>query len=259
MKDKAFTEERHQKILDHINLKGRAKVEELSRYCNVTEMTIRRDLLALEKQGLLYRAYGGALKREGKSIWQLSTLQTRLQQHEEEKERIAIWVSQMIRDGESLMIDGGSTTTKIAQQLRGKKNLLIVTNALAIGEILVESNDNKVILTGGELLKETNALMGNATESALSNYRADKAIIGVSGLIPSEGCFAAIPQEGGIKNLMMRNSQQTIIVTDSSKIGTRAFYRFCDFNHIHILVTDKNVKKNDLSILKKTGIDVIAV
>ena len=258
MEDKDFTRERHRKIVDHINLNGRVKVEELSSRFSVTGMTIRRDLLALEKRGLLYRVHGGALKRQEKSIWQMSTLQDRLGQHEEEKERIAACVAQLIQDGESIMIDGGSTTTKAAQYLRAKKDLLIVTNALTIGEILVETN-NKVILTGGELLKETNALMGNAAEAAIANYRTDRAIIGVSGLIPSEGCFSAIPMEAEVKNLMMRNSRQSIIVTDSSKIGVRAFYFLCDFNNIDILITDKNIKKDDLSTLENTGIEVIAV
>jgi DeoR/GlpR family transcriptional regulator of sugar metabolism len=259
MKNKDFTEERQQKIVEHINQKGRVKVEELSGFFNVTEMTVRRDLLALEKQGLLYRTHGGAIKREKRSIWQTSSLQTRLCQNEEEKERIALYVAQMIQDGESIMIDGGSTTTKVAQRLTGKRNLLIVTNALTIGELLLELEDSKVILTGGELFKETNALMGNATETAISNYRADKSIIGVSGLVPEEGCFSAIPQEAEIKNRMLQNSQKKIVVADSSKIGTRAFYFFCDFTKIDTLVTDRNIKRNDLTLLRKTGVDVIAV
>lgn len=234
-------------------------MEELSVFFSVTEMTIRRDLLALEKQELLYRAHGGAIKREKRSIWQMSSLQTRLCQNEEEKERIAVCVAQMIQDGESIMMDGGSTTTKIAQHLAGKRNLLIVTNALTIGELLLELDDSKVILTGGELFRETNALMGNITEAAISNYRADKSIIGVSGLVPGEGCFSAIPQEAEIKNRMLQNSQKKIIATDSSKIGTRAFCFFCDFAKVDVLVTDRNIKKTDFALLKKTGIDVIAV
>jgi DeoR family transcriptional regulator of aga operon/DeoR family fructose operon transcriptional repressor len=256
---KDFTEERQRKIIEHINRKGRVKVEELSSFFNVAGMTIRRDLLTLEKKGFLYRAHGGAVKREEKSIWQMSSIQTRLCQNTAEKERIALCVSQMIQDGESIMIDGGSTTTKIAEHLCDKRNLLIVTNALTIAELLLESNNNKIILTGGELLRETNALCGGATESAISGYRVDKAIIGVSGLVPGEGCFSAIPQEGEIKSRMLQNSQKTILAADSSKIGTRAFSFFCDLKKINFLITDVNIKKNDLSALKKAGVEVIVV
>lgn len=259
MKNKDFTEERQQKIVEYLNSKSHVKVEYLSEFFHVTETTIRRDLLALEKRGMLFRAHGGAIKREQNSIWQMSSIKTRLYQHEEEKNRIAQYVAQMINDGESIMIDGGSTTTKIAQELCGKKHLLIVTNALTIGEMLIESSNNKVIVTGGELLRETNALIGNETERSIATYRVDTAIIGVSGLLPTEGCFSAIPQEAAVKNLMMQNSQKKIIVTDSSKIGTHALYLFCKINTIDILVTDKNIKKNDLSILKKANIEVVTV
>jgi DeoR family transcriptional regulator of aga operon/DeoR family fructose operon transcriptional repressor len=259
MKQKNFSQERHQKILEYVNSQGRVEVENLAQYFNVTEATIRRDLITLENQGLIYRAHGGALRREQKSIWQMSSIQSRLNQNEEEKKRIATFVSQMIHDGESIMIDGGSTTTKIAQQLCARKNLLIVTNSLTIGELFIEANQNKVILTGGELLKETNATVGNATEDALSKYRTEKAIIGVSGLIPEEGCFSAIPQEAEVKKLMLKNAQDRIIVTDSSKIGTRAFYFFYSISDIDILVTDKNIKKSDLTALKKLGVEVVAV
>jgi DeoR/GlpR family transcriptional regulator of sugar metabolism len=259
MTHKDFTEERHQKMLDFINSKERVKVEDLAKHFNVTETTIRRDLITLENMGFVYRAHGGAFKREQQSIWQLTSLQTRLSQREDEKERIALQVSQLVRDGESLMIDGGSTTIKVTQKLCEKKNLLVVTNALTIGELFAGSNSNKVIITGGELLKETNTLTGNAAEYMISQYRSDKAIIGVSGLIPSEGCFAAIPNEGVVKNMMLHNSRERIVVTDSSKIGAQAFYFFYDIKNITILVTDRNIKKEDLSNLKKAGVEVFVV
>ncbi|MDR0600956.1 MAG: DeoR/GlpR family DNA-binding transcription regulator [Treponema sp.] len=259
MKNKDFTEERRRKIVERVNTKNRVNVEELSRFFDVTKTTIRRDLIALEKDNLVYRAHGGAVKRESNSIWQMSSINSRLSQHEEEKNRIAQYVARIIHDGESIMIDGGSTTTKIAGELCGKKNLLIVTNALTIGEMLVESGGSKVILSGGELLKETNALVGNAAEHSLAVYRTDTAIIGVSGLIPSEGCFSAIPQEAEVKKIMLQNSRKKIIVTDSSKIGVHALFLFCSMAAVDILVTDRNIKKRDLLALKKSGVEVIAV
>ncbi|MDR1904698.1 MAG: DeoR/GlpR family DNA-binding transcription regulator [Treponema sp.] len=259
MGDRDFSEERQQKIIEFVNAENRVNVDDLSRLFNVTQATVRRDLLALENRGLVYRAHGGAVKREQNSIWQMSSLQTRLRQHEEEKKRIALYISEIIHDGQSIMIDGGSTTTEAARVLCGKKNLLIVTNSLTIGEMFVESGNNKIILTGGELLKETYSLIGNATEHSLANYRCDAAIIGVSGIVPAEGCFSAIPQEAEVKNLMLRNSQKKIIITDSSKIGVHAFYQFCSMEYINLLITDRNIQKNDLAVLKKAGLEVAVV
>jgi DeoR/GlpR family transcriptional regulator of sugar metabolism len=256
---KKFAEERYKKILEYINSQNRVNVDELAVHFNVTKVTVRRDLQTMEEQGLIYRAHGGAVKRERPSVWQISSLQTRLGQYGEEKTRIAQYIAQIIQDGESIMIDGGSTTTLVARELRWKKNLLIVTNALTIAELLLESDTNKVILTGGELLKETNALIGNAAEHSIASYRTDMAIIGVSALVPAEGCFAAIPQEAEVKSLMLRNARKRIIVTDSSKIGITAFAQFCEIASIDLLVTDKNISRNDLAVLKKAGIEVEAV
>jgi DeoR/GlpR family transcriptional regulator of sugar metabolism len=254
-----FVEERRSKILEYLDKNSRADVAELADFHAVTEATIRRDLVTLEKRGRLYRAHGGALRREQVSVWQISRLQDRMVMHLEDKTRIAQFVTQLIHDGESLMIDGGSTTTLVAKKLYAKKNLLVVTNAPAIGELMIESDDNKVILTGGELLKETKGLIGSAAEQSLNQYRTDKAIIGVSGIIVDEGCFAAIPQEGEIKRLMSLRSSETILVADSSKIGARAFTFFCDFTRVDKLVTDKNIGKAALEELKHQGVEVFAV
>jgi DeoR family transcriptional regulator of aga operon/DeoR family fructose operon transcriptional repressor len=257
--DKDFTEERQQKIMKYVNAESRVNVDDLSRIFGVTKATVRRDLLALENRGLVYRAHGGAIKREQSSIWQMSSLQTRLRQHEEEKKRIGAYISEIIHDGQSIMIDGGSTTLEATRVLCDKKNLLIVTNSLTIGEMFVKSGNNKIIMTGGELLRETYSLIGNAAEHSLASYRCDATILGVSGLVPEEGCFAAIPQEAEIKSLMLRNSQKKIIITDSSKIGVHAFYHICGMDCIDLLVTDTNIQKNDLAVLKKAGLEVAVV
>jgi DeoR/GlpR family transcriptional regulator of sugar metabolism len=259
MGEKDFVEERRGKILEYVNKKNRADVSELAAFLAVTEATIRRDLVSLQEQGLLYRAHGGAIRREQLSVWQTSTLQDRMALHLEEKTRIAQFVAQLVHDGDSIMIDGGSTTMQITKELRAKKSLLVVTNAPAIGELMIDADDDKVILTGGELLKETYALIGGAAEHSIEQYRTDKAIIGVSGILVDEGCFSAIPQEAEIKRLMSLNSIETIVVADSSKIGTRAFCFFCDFSHIDKLVTDRNISKAALEELKRQDVEVFAV
>jgi DeoR family transcriptional regulator, fructose operon transcriptional repressor len=254
-----FVEERRGRILEYVNRNSRAEVNELATICTVTEATIRRDLVSLENQGRIYRAHGGAVRREQASAWQTTRLQDRMDMHREEKTRIGQLVAQLVHDGESLMIDAGSTTTLAAQSLCARKNLLVVTNAPGIAEVMAEVDDNKIILTGGELLRETRSLIGSAAETSLRHYRTDKAIIGASGIIPGEGCFSAIPQEAEIKRLMSAAASETILVADSSKIGARAFCFFCDFSHIDKLVTDRNISKSALEELRQQGVEVIAV
>lgn len=259
MKKKDFLEERRRKLLEYINKNNRANVTELAEIMSVTDATIRRDLFILDQNGSIHRTHGGAIKRTQPSIWQTTTLQERTEAHSDEKERIAQFVVQLVNDGESLMIDGGSTTLKVAENLISRKNMLVVTNSPSIAEVLVEMKDIKVILTGGEFAKGSNTLIGNAAEASLSQYRADKAIIGISGMIVDEGFFSAVPQEAEIKRLMAQNSSQTIVVADSSKIGTPAFSFVCDFNKVSILVTDKNISKQDMETLERQGIEIFIV
>jgi DeoR/GlpR family transcriptional regulator of sugar metabolism len=117
MSTKDFVEERRNKILDYINKNKRANVDELALYLSVTKTTIRRDLEILDEQGLLHRVHGGALRCEQLSVWQISNLQDRMMMHLEEKTRIAQFVSQLVHEGDSLMIDGGSTTMLVAKEL----------------------------------------------------------------------------------------------------------------------------------------------
>lgn len=259
MKKEHFAEERRIKLLEYINRNSRADVAQLADQFEVTEATIRRDLLSMESDNLIYRTHGGAIKRAQPSLWETTTLQERSIRQREEKERIADLVEQLVHDGDSIMIDGGSTTLCVVRKLTSKKKMLIVTNTSTIGEALVEMNDNKVILTGGELVKGLNSTIGVAAEHAIQQYRVDKAIIGVSGILLDEGFFSAVPAEAEIKRLMLRNSRERIVVADSSKIGTRAFCLVCDFNGVDKLVTDKGISKTALDQLKKAGIEVFTV
>ncbi len=259
MKREHFAEERRIKLLEFINRNNRADVAELAHQFNVTEATIRRDLVSMEDENLIYRTHGGAIKRDQPSLWETTTLQERSIQHREEKNRIADLVSQLVHDGDSLMIDGGSTTLCVARKLVDKKKMLIVTNTSMIGETLVEINDNKIILTGGELVKGLNSTIGVVAERAIKHYRVDKAIIGVSGILLEEGFFSAVPAEAEIKRLMLANSRERIVVADSSKIGTRAFCLVCEFAGVDKLVTDKGISKTALDQLKKESIEVFTV
>jgi len=256
MPKRDFVEERRSKILEYVNAHKRADISELTSLLSITPAMVRRDLAALDEQGLVYRAHGGVLRREKPSVWRTSMLQDRLAVHQEEKSRIGALVAQFVHDGESIMIDGGSTTTMAARELCRRNNLLVVTNSPTIAELLIDSNNNKVIMTGGELMKETYSLVGVAAEQSLSQYRADKAIIGVSGMTAEEGCFSAIPQEAEIKRLMGKNSRETIVIADSSKFSTRALCLFCGFDKVDKLITDTGISKSALEIIRQQNVEV---
>lgn len=260
MAHKDFMEERRAKILEYLKKNGRAEIAELAKLADSTEITIRRDLTFLEDQGLIIKTHGGAIKKEVNStIWQTTTVNSRLCQNVENKRKIAAEVANLISDGESLMIDGGSTTQMVAEALCERKNLLVVTNSPDIGKILVGVEENKVIITGGELNNGTYSSLGSDAVAVISKYYVDKAILGLTGLIPSVGCFAAIPMETDIKKEMTLHARETIIVIDSSKIGVGAFCKAFDLTSINTLVTDKDISEADSEKIRSFGIHLITV
>jgi DeoR/GlpR family transcriptional regulator of sugar metabolism len=256
---KTFVEERRKKILDYVKNNGRANVFELARDLEVTDVTIRRDLLLLENEGLIHRTHGGVIRRDSPALWQTVRLEERVIARGEEKDRIAQFISHIVNDNESIMIDGGSTTTAVAKELVNKKNLLVVTNAPEIGLMFRRGAENKVLLTGGEIMWGTYTLIGPDAEFTLRRIRTNKAIIGMSAIHPEEGLFSTNPEEGEIKRLMIMNSHEVIVAADSSKIYARALYMVCGFDRPFKIVTDKNICKDAMSRLRERGIEVFTV
>lgn len=256
---KEFVEERRTGIVQYINQNKRADVLELSKQFQVTEVTIRRDLILLEQEGKLIRTHGGAMSGLDHSIWQITNISSRLVNATAEKERIAAYVASLISDGESIFIDSGSTSLLIAKELLSHKKLLIVTNCPTIAQTLAGINENKVILTGGELEKNTDSLIGSDCEENLKQYRTDKAILGISGILIPDGYFAAIPQEANVKKIMSQNAKYIIYASDSSKVGTTAFAFVQSLKVPDLLVTDSNISQESLNSLRKYGANVVTV
>jgi len=256
---KEFVEERRMKIIQYINQKRRADVYELAHEFDVTEVTIRRDLILLEEAGKLIRTHGGAISSLDRSIWQTTNVRARLENDTAEKERIANYVASLVSDGESLFLDSGSTSLLIARALLAHKRLMIVSNSPSVAQTLAGVNDNKVVITGGELEKNTDSIIGTSCEDFLKQYRTDKAILGISGILIPEGYFAANPQEAAVKKIMASNAKASIYAADSSKIGTTAFTFVESLKNPGLLVTDTNISEENLRLLKQYGANVVTV
>lgn len=260
MAQKDFMEERRAKILEYINKNSRAEIAELAKELDSTEVTIRRDIIHLEDLGLIIRTHGGAIKKDTPSpIWKTTSVFYRLSQNVENKRKIVKEAANLILDGESIMIDGGSTTQMLAEELGAKKNLLVVTNSPDIGNLLVEGEENKVIITGGELIRGTHAIGGSDAMDDIARFYVDKAVIGLTGLIPDVGCFTAVPMEADIKKIMSLHAGETILVVDSSKIGISAFCKVFDLDVVNTIVTDSGISESDAFKIRSLGIHLIIV
>lgn len=255
--ERIFVEERRNRIVEILSRNNRASVAELSQRFRVGEATIRRDLQELESRGLVLRTHGGVLMMDTAS--REFPVKERETHNREKKERIAQFIAQFIKNGESIMIDGGTTTMQIARALRVKRQLVVITNCPAIGEQIVGNGDNQVILTGGELRDVTGVAVGPMAEYTIRQFRADRVILGMSSLIPEEGVFTVNASEAELKRVMMRCGKEVIVAMDSSKIGKVTLSFVSDFTLIGKLITDDGISAEDIQKIEKQGVEVITV
>lgn len=260
MAQRTLIQERRKRILDYITENQKADIRELSELLDATEITIRRDLIELEKTKVLIRTHGGAiLNEQKKAVWQTTSIYNRLERNKEQKERIAQFAASLIGDGESILIDGGSSTQILAPMIKNRRNMLFVTNSPDIADILLEGPDNRVIHIGGELTKDTHLTIGPDAEDNIRKYYVDKCITGVSGLDAEEGCYAAIPAEASMKRTMVSHARETILLVDSSKFSRKAFCLAFPVSDVNTIITDSNTPKEIIERLRERNIRVFVV
>ncbi len=253
--DSTITVERRKKILEELNKLGKVKVSELSKLFSVSDVTIRNDLAQLEKKNLLIRARGGAMKFQRAGID--FEIDIKAQKNQAQKKAIGKAAANLITDGDTIILDSGTTTLEIAKNLGKFSNLTVITNSLNIAGQLVEFPDIKVIMLGGVLRRKSLSLVGiNAIES-LKNYYCDKVFMGVDGIDTQYGISTPNVDEAYLNNIMINNSREIIVVTDSSKFKNRSFTYISPIQKITTIVTDENIPQDEKDKIENLGIKLI--
>ena len=246
---------RRNKILRQLRAQGRVSVTQLSMELGATPVTIRNDLNALERDGYLLRVQGGAVL--------LSTGQTLPEDTAgdiscfDEKTAIAAAVAEQIQNGDTLFINSGTTTRCVADALRGKKNLNVVTNSLEVATRLGQIPSIRVMLLGGDINSEYGFTYGGDTQEQLSRYKADWVILSIEGISTQYGITTHHAQEAVIDRTMLSGAQKVLILADHSKIGHVGFARVCPCDSRITLVTDKADNEASLKELEQYGISVL--
>ena len=174
-----------------------------------------------------------------------------------EKRKIGKLVGRLIKDGESIMIDGGTTTLQVAKTIRLNKNIVVVTNALNIAMEFQGSDKIETILIGGSLKRKDLILTGPLSEENLSMFQTDKVILGMSALSIEKGLFTINPLEAKVKKAMIESGGELIVVADSSKIGKPAFVFVTRIATISKLVIDNKISPADIKMLEDQGVEVL--
>lgn len=247
--------QRREKILEMIKEDGHAKVLQLSKIFKVTEVTIRQDLEKLEKEGFVEREHGGAyLKDVGLNVKNI-VLQN--QDNLQEKAAIAQKAFELINDGDTIILDSGSTTTEIAKLIRGFKNLTVITNSLNIAFVLGTDPEINLVVTGGEFKAPTLSLTGQKAADFFNDLHVDKLFLATAGITLKSGLTYPSISDICVKRSMIESANIVYLVADSSKIGKSSFASLGALSLIDYLITDSKIIKEDIQMLKDNDIKMI--
>ncbi|WHY72853.1 DeoR/GlpR family DNA-binding transcription regulator [Fictibacillus enclensis] len=249
--------ERKSAILELLKKNARVDVQELSEHFDLSESTIRRDLKELEEAQLLKRTHGGAVLF--KSVTFEPTYIEKEVQFQKEKRAIAKEAAKLIKNGESILLDSGTTTYYLAQELRNFSSLQVVTNSILCANELKDVSGIDVLLCGGSLRWETLALVGPLAELSFNQICVDKSFIATNGVDIENGLTTPNLIEASTKRKMIECAEKVILVTDHTKIGQVSFARFGDIHEIDYLITDRAAQENVLNRIGESGVFVNVV
>ena len=229
------TTQRRHDILRQLYLSGYVEARELADGMRVDASTIRRDLDALAAEGHLERTHGGARTRPGAVDLPYAIKQ---QQQLGAKRAIAIVAASLVSDGESLILDSGSTTYEVAFELRRRTNLTVITNDLLVARTVADYPGVRLMVTGGELLPATYTLFGDRALAMVSDLRVDWAFLGADAIDPESGITNTNSLEVPMKRTMLAAARTKVVVVDSSKFGQHALVRVAGVEEVDRIITD---------------------
>ena len=256
--DALTMEERRRHIQALIQATGRVGSDELALRFSTSAVTIRSDLRALAASGALLRTHGGAVShREGDEV----PLAIRAGHHHSEKVRIARAAVGLIRDGDTILLDSGSTTHELAKQLALKPltNVNVITNALNVAMSLAHARHVNLVMLGGVLRANSFTLSGPQSEASLATLSADRLFLGVDSLDPERGLMTPHLMEAQLNAKMIRVARQVIAVADSSKLQRRNLSVIGALECLDMLITDVHAHPSVIDAIRDRGVDVMVV
>jgi DeoR family fructose operon transcriptional repressor len=246
--------ERRKHIIEIIEETKAVSVQDLSQRFAVATETIRRDLKKLEAEGVLKRTHGGAIVEESISVLPFAQ---RSNQYMNEKRMIATRAAKLIQDGQTLILDGGTTTLQLARSLIHKKDLTVVTNSLAIATELAYVPGVTVEVVGGILRKAELSLVGPTAKQFIERIRVDWTFLAAAGITVDHGPAVSNNFEAEIKTVMAEAATSSVLLVDSSKLGRPAMVSYLSLGKLDMIITDKNADKDVLHALEGEGIKVL--
>src|SRR3954447_11684444 len=247
-----LVETRRRHLLELISRQGFATLEELTKRLGVSESTVRRDLEALGVAGSVKRTHGGAVYSG--ELRSMPAFDDRTQTAVAEKTAIGRAAAALVEDGDTVLLDGGTTTLEVARALQGRR-IQVVTNSLPIAQLLASSLSTDLILIGGYVYPRTGVAMGPLAIDAMKGIRVRKAILGAGGIV-ADGIYNSNLLLVETERQMMACGQEVVIVADHTKFGRLALARLCGLDEVHRLVTDPGLSEEYRAILEEAAVTI---
>ncbi|MHC5252366.1 DeoR/GlpR family DNA-binding transcription regulator [Listeria kieliensis] len=243
--------ERKRAIVRYVKSRKVATVSELAKHFDVHEATIRRDLTALEKDKKLKRTHGGVMLEE--KVVSEPDWSKRSEVRYEEKRRIATYAAEMVEDGDTILLDAGTTTGYIAEALKERQGLTIITNDIRAASILRFSK-SKIIVTGGVIYPETYILNGMIADETIQNIHVHKAFVTTPALDVDKGLMHYDEYLVSVKKEILHSADEVILITDHTKFGRISLYKYADLDEISCIVTGKELDEVLLKQFEEKGV-----
>jgi DeoR/GlpR family transcriptional regulator of sugar metabolism len=247
-----LAETRRQRLLELITRQGYATLDELVRILSVSESTIRRDLEVLDLAGSVKRTHGGAVYTG--EVRSMPAFDDRTATAAVEKRAIGAAAAALLDDGDTVLLDGGTTTLEVARALIGRR-VQVVTNSLPIAQLLASSQQTDLILIGGYVYPRTGVALGPLSMATMQSIRVRTAILGAGGIV-AEGIYNSNSLLVETERQMMSCGQEIMIVADHTKFGRLALARLCGLDEVDQIVVDSGLGDEDLAMLRRAGVAI---
>lgn len=249
------TAQRRSLILEELDKTGQVNVNELSATFGVSEVTVRNDLDKLAQNNLLIRAHGGAFKTSNIAL----TVNEKKRINLDIKRKIGKKAASLIQEEDAIILDSGTTTFEISNNLEHLNRITIISNALDIINNLAEKPNVEVFMPGGYLKEFSMSLVGPMAERNLKQLFCNKLFLGVDGIRPKQGVFTHHMEEAHLNQIMIEIAEEVILVADSSKFNKSGLAYICGFDKIQTIITDNGIDAADAEYFKKNNIELIIV
>ena len=249
--------DRRDKVMEALKINKRVFADDLAKDLNVSPVTIRRDLKRLADMSIVTIVTGGAVLNEGTTA--LPNLRARSQKMIQEKNKIAAYCADLIKEGNAVYLDTGTTNMEIAEAIRNRKNIAVLTHSLPVQNILADSEDIQLISMPGIYCKIKKGFFGEMTCRMINRFQIDIAFIGLSAIDLKTGVMSPDFQDQSAKLAVIERARKKVAIFDHTKIGNIMFTQVCPINALNMIVTDKLADKEFIEKVKKFGVEVIQV